>query len=561
MHVAWTLPEIVEQIFSELDDGDNEPPRLTGRPSRNGSLTALVRTCKNFKLPAINELWASASADTLLRYIIPHILVIDSGGKKERITNMKPLSATDEANLCEYSCAIRTLTFSSAVPVDAPVLQALVSSPDMVSKIFPRLGHLNIEFWSAPLVPHYLAFLARIQHLSVSSYGQAEECRVAADFLELMAGQRSDLRGLELMYPLSRFESAHEGHCQCRKRYMELVRRFAHLQSFVGSELDHVTAQHLSCLPTLEFLKVMFPVRGVAALPSVSLAFPALVAVDLSATLCSDVLEFLHKFSRFPPTLHITSVTRPTLQESEQLFSAISTTSSPIDGVEGLRLDCKQSGYAFTELGVSATLHSLSPLLTYASLRVVDWRFTCPVALSNADLAEMGRAWPLLEELRLIDEHPATTASTTLDGVFALAKLCARLQHLALPVDVSVVDHIPLHDPANGLRHERLKSLNVGCSRMVPGCCVNLAIIFAQVFPSLQTVGLVAETGRSGAGRKASLDAQLNDALGILRLARKEGRIALWTGEDVRLMLIPYFGVSPAPQRRMSRSGSIHRRR
>ncbi|KAJ7783110.1 hypothetical protein B0H16DRAFT_1803377 [Mycena metata] len=140
------------------------------------------------------------------------------------------------------------------------------------------------------------------------------------------------------------------------------------------------------------------------------------------------------------------------------------------------------------------TLHTIEPLLSSVALSRVDLQLNEGFDLSDACVARVAEAWPMLEILRLTMPYKsrrAVASSITLAGLQAFAHHCPFLTTLALVLDGTV--EAPKFEPSDTISQQySLRTLEVGVSsQRFPLIAADL---LATVFPTLIRIETYWET-------------------------------------------------------------------
>ncbi|EIW86159.1 hypothetical protein CONPUDRAFT_133699 [Coniophora puteana RWD-64-598 SS2] len=549
MHPALAVPELVQEIFTHIEDRDGLDA-FTTLIEKNRAFARLARTCKAFKRPAIEELWADAAVYHLVNSLIPHRLVMRRHGDpdpygwsttfrqtKTWIADVEPLTPRDIDVIREYSSCIRTLRFPSlfTIPIAGPVLRALASLPGGVERTFPKLRSVVVTDWlDGVILQDYLPFVTHASFLDLE-FSEQGLTNAGIDFLSKFTSRHGPaVYGLDLSFASVLTKPASR---ELLPKLCLNILRLDHLRTLVCTDLDQPTLLHVSRLPNLVSLNFK-NILDLSTTPILS--FPALESLTTKLYDFSAVLFFLRKLSRFPSSIQVPSWDTTTISDSEALFSILAS-----------RRDTKlrsitqaHQGGGFQNAHEFLTLRTIQPLLVFTSLTVFEWYSPSGVLITDADLGLIAHTWPHLERLRLISKTHNYIPVATLDGVFTMAKLCPRLQSLTLPVDASKLSGIAPDDPADGLCHRRLQWLNMGT------CCINakdqakLAFILAQGFPHLDSVGLDVQDPENIGGSRTVVGVHIGRALKYLRCAKEEGIIKSWAEDESRIreMLVRFFG-------------------
>jgi hypothetical protein len=129
----------------------------------------------------------------------------------------------------------------------------------------------------------------------------------------------------------------------------------------------------------------------------------------------------------------------------------------------------------------------LKPLFNFRNLAVVSLSHTGGVDLDDEVVLNMACAWPQLESLSLpSDCNYRISPRLTLEGVYAFAKHCPRLQFLAILFDATIVPELKIHSKRR-FSQERLVKLNVAYSS-IGTKRRRVAKFLGTIFPCLEGI-------------------------------------------------------------------------
>ncbi|EIW86171.1 hypothetical protein CONPUDRAFT_140851 [Coniophora puteana RWD-64-598 SS2] len=590
MHSALKLTEILEEVFSCFDDMDSHTPFSPpySRFLRGRTLARLARTCKAFKKPAIDELWSDIPALTIYECLLPHLTVMWKDGdldpyewrsraaNKTWVADVRPLSITDQLNVVEYTSAIRKLRFASftETAIAPPALRALLSLPGGVEAAFPRLNHVHVGHFLPSLLQVYLSFVAHVGSIHIDSFN------VDDDLTEFLTGfttrEGPPVRGMDLSLFYSGSDSDPE-YQNLPPALSQAIMRCQHLRTLRCAEMDQATLVHLSQLPSLTSLEleIIYDIRSTPTLP-----FPSLKSLTLDFRLYVYAVFFIFKLARIPSSITLRTKDQPSSHVSGQLFKVLSRRWHSEAKLQHLTLSHTHFEWHPTD-DQPTTISTIRPILRFADMRIFDWIFPGEIHLTDADVALITGAWPLLEQLRIQSLSKDYVPTTTLGSVFIAAHNCPRLGRFTMHVDASQFADVYTKDAhADLFRRERMKAIELGRSFIDARGLATIAAAFAQAFPRLSFIQLdmpVADediddseaidvdeseesqgtdTDDSEATNSDIDDSQARDtgprpyggrllkAIETLRQAKESWRITSWTDEAALSILVRYFEAS-----------------
>ena len=226
-------------------------------------------------------------------------------------------------------------------------------------------------------------------------------------------------------------------------------------------------------------------------------------------SLCAPLLmpsSLPHIISSLPSKLEVLSITGRrgrscNVTELTDLISTLVNTCSP----EHLADISIGSGYDNTTHGAAVIdFKMLEPLLQFVCLRRISLRGH-PFDLTDAEIKDIGLAWPNLEDLRFWtyqytppEGSTNTGPRTSLRGLLWLATLCPKLVTLTFPFRSSSVDaELLMEDEMALAAGHHLNTLDVGFSEIESA--EQVALFVNRVFPNLTL--LVFRVGQPYYGR------------------------------------------------------------
>ncbi|EIW81772.1 hypothetical protein CONPUDRAFT_152676 [Coniophora puteana RWD-64-598 SS2] len=460
MHRVLNIAEILQNIFSCLNDGYTAQTGLKGNPT----LYSLARTCRVFKDPALDALWEHiVTLDPVVKclgkdawqlvssHVPESVLHDESSLYKASATLTRPLLLKDWAIIRKYTPRVRKLSQAPMVPFCPGVLEAILASGisgyfphDMKLPLFPNIKSLD---WSQVLPKDLHCWFVLYSPL-------VEDVKIGVvetvDAYQLLGDPKAFLRGIAILFP--RLKSAlifnYWRFPGCTENFSQAVSGWKYLRSLHCEELTADAIAHLASLPTLTSLTFALTHRtGVDTARSRVAGQPF-----ANLTSVSVVLNDLDLFAQFVSLMSLS----PT--EVELFMPANNTCSSRIEDViralakHGTRrhlekLRIVQTDYdglprlgTFTPRAQLLTIDSFRPLFKFKHLHTLHIDGFCAVQLTDTTLIELALAFPHLADFHLNanygwqwpgDEKPPCTFY----ALYALLHLCPRLHTLGLELN------------------------------------------------------------------------------------------------------------------------------
>ncbi|KAG2356091.1 hypothetical protein BDR07DRAFT_1464220 [Suillus spraguei] len=138
----------------------------------------------------------------------------------------------------------------------------------------------------------------------------------------------------------------------------------------------------------------------------------------------------------------------------------------------------------------TATAATFQPLFTFRDLRKFNFTtyYRCDVRMDDADLVEMAKAWPLLEDLA-IPGWPKASHEVTPHAFVSLLWHCPRLVSVAVPVDWTTIDYddISRDIPYHGFSHNAVSKSVFRCQSELNNP-ISIAAFISAVAPNVTSI-------------------------------------------------------------------------
>ncbi|KAJ7155147.1 hypothetical protein C8R46DRAFT_1356393 [Mycena filopes] len=463
MHPALGITEIREMICGAVGNPLNP---------ESATLEALALTCIAFLDPALDALWWDATAPRLLIHCMPDDLwesfTIGDGPSAQIVYwPTRAMVPDDWERSRYYAKRIRVMTTDNWLGLDFTDVFAAVAICPPPPGIFPNLH--TLAWYYHIMLPDFRSFLGpRISKLSVGSLFAGSPLSL----LPHIARECPTLKELCItsdVAHLARQVSA----------ISALVVQLHHLEVLEVHHLDPPALLHIGRLPSLRYLTV-HTVEGVPAVPTRGAPlFPALRQFSAFFIPIVGAIAFL----RLTPTLRLVRynaefTTCATPEEIETFYTALATHCAHAP-LQELTVGISSLFELVLPIGASG-LYSLTPLLCFANLRIVELSSPLGFDLDDSALSDLAQAWPHLQDLMICAVDPGPPR-VTLGGLRALAQYCPWLSNLQLGLDATAVPSGPQHFVQLSLMYLHVENAGITAPLLV-------AEFLASLFPSLWQV-------------------------------------------------------------------------
>ncbi|KAJ7211513.1 hypothetical protein C8J57DRAFT_1150661 [Mycena rebaudengoi] len=480
MHHCLRVQELLVLIFSHFGPRQQHSDQDSGRHSYDWrqptlqDLAVLARTCSTFRGPALDHLWRSSTLVNLLHCMPADLWVVSevgqSPGMKCYMNPRRPIRAEDWNRVFVYAPRIRNL-FSSSWDCDLSGIFPVISVclPD---QLLPNLQ--SLYWWHSDINFHFIHLFLGPTITSIAFSGSS----IPAISL---------LSTLALKYPTLKNVSIS---CGEKRAVSVFLRSLECVESVNVDSLDHGALEHLSRLPTLTALDLDTLPTSVSPSPRLDpQPFAVLRKLHLGSLNIEAITHFLRSCKEVPlRSLNFDVRTCPTTAESHEFFRALSASvsRSPLTKVD-IYIN------SFDEDSPNLRIHRESIRLLAGFTNLVTINISSPVGidLDDTTAADLARAWPHLEEMRLSSYGASRSPpNATLECLHSFATWCPRLASLTIALDGTGAPTPP--SPASGTSQHALKSINVAHSRI--SAAMPVARFFSAIFPDLKRIA----TSRDG---------------------------------------------------------------
>ncbi|KAI9567220.1 hypothetical protein HD554DRAFT_1008873 [Boletus coccyginus] len=448
MHHALHIEEILLSVFSHCY-ADKSWCRYA-----NANLAALARTCKMFKEPALDMIWAELYDLTPLVRCLPDASWVRSAGVYSLRTR---LEQADWDTILAYAHRVRALPLlRGSLGLAADCIEALSNAPSSAESIFPNLRIVRLYEPKATIVPlvRHLANpqLTSISFESAENLGGAittfgERCPIVTDF---------GMAGL----PHADSDTT-----------LGLIRCWQNLCSAwcrVGLNVDAVL--HLS---RLRYLRCMgFTVHDAVVdrihAPGSMLTFPALEDLCLVSEYLTPIRRLLRYFRT--PEVHDLSVgvsACPTATDLMSFFVSLqeACTHASLNNLS-LIVDCVNNEENEIPLEDASpyyiTFDHLRPLTVFLNIKSITLDIPCGIHLNERELLRLASSWPHLEHFE-VDESVSWPESSAITpgGFLQLLERCRSLRVFYFKFDCRGYTELPQGHPWRGLTMPKDASIHL----------------------------------------------------------------------------------------------------
>ncbi|KAM5545509.1 hypothetical protein V8D89_000547 [Ganoderma adspersum] len=470
-HRVLAIPEIVELVFSFLDDAER---------ANN------ARVSKGWSEVALDLLWRSVDDLPRLFGLLTQLDHREDGTHFHRA-----LEPDDWSRFMHYASRVRTLSVEPGVDsiLSGPFVFDEVARSRTTLNILPKLTSFTWLSQQGDRLRMSLMFM----HDNIKEFAVALVASPGyslGTFFQEIKLRMPRLTHLDLRFSFSVRDIEND---LCR-----LLEGLPKLQKLTMPRftLTSKVIETLSLLPDLAFIQFEYLGQGCGDPADLGNwnpalqegAFPVLYDLTISAQI-PQMLRFVQG-PFFPRNLksfyfHILNTTNPAFLHEfltavaegcpvlSELFLDFVGTPSPI---------VYSKDHADGDL---VTWNTLRPVLKCPNLTTFHFRWDTPLLISHADVAELAAAWPALEVLVLNNEAPPTSrpSALTLDALLPFAQHCPRLRELGLCVSAETSvppggSAVPALTPFRALR-----TLAVGLSRIADGEAERAALFLSQLCP------------------------------------------------------------------------------
>ncbi|KAF8447212.1 hypothetical protein L210DRAFT_3525251 [Boletus edulis BED1] len=451
MHPALYVEEILLEIFGHCYDREEYAMHLIAWQRINKTdLPVLARTCKAFRDPALDILWAELYSLAPLIQCLP-------GASSQIVDDYtlyslnRPLEQADWDIILNYTRRVRICRLYRSFAVTSECVEELSKPPASTVSIFPNIRNA----WISGPTKDRFPFLRHLPGPSLVAIQLEERCPNMTTF---------DYNSDELD----------------NGAISSLICQWSKLRS-VNSLI------HLSNLPHLHYLSVELcnalvdHVQSTWPSPS-KLTFPTLIQYHPRSRYWAPVSRFFDHL-RLPAVeqVDVELGSRPAEQEFKSLLAALPGTCNHQSLID-------INIHTFERIAPSMpepdpqyiNFHHLYPLTVFVNLRAIRIRLPRGVDLSEQELLQLAPSWPRLEKFNVgrNDAQIRGLSAITPGGFVRLLGQCRSLTRFIFPFNTHGYTEVHQGHPWHGLKMPDGAVINVGVSPIEEDSIETLGIFF-----------------------------------------------------------------------------------
>ncbi|EIW78125.1 hypothetical protein CONPUDRAFT_167200 [Coniophora puteana RWD-64-598 SS2] len=488
MHKCLSINEIFCVVCEHLSS--------SGPSAESGALVALAATCRDFKEPALDVLWAE------LDHLGPLIMALpedwwemewdlDDEGDEERLLIIRrPLGRKQWDRIRYYSARVQSLEHNDRVQhkfferISSSAFTSL-SFPPHPSSLFPNLVRLQWKDTREEVYSFLRVMLGpslRELHMDLPLIDNPSSSKVARSFLHSIGTLCPSLRILCINGP--------HDHPDYEDAVSDLVLSLGQLTELRCGFLNLVAFSHLNSLQSLSILSVIAS-RGqdYSALPEFSVFSDMLELSLRTFGSLEDLMPLLQRFPRHPP-FSMFCARRCTVAEARRFLAYLVNVSN--SERSGITIDVQGGDMDWHGQHLFLSFRDIQPLSKFKNLEILVVAAGVPISLDDGDVMAIASYWPRLRVLNLCGLTGCGGLSrVTLKGLLALLKYCQYLHFLWIAFDPRPREGLSRGRPGGGVING-LAMLDVGDSPIDDPTAV--AMVLSDVCPRIERLGGWSET-------------------------------------------------------------------
>ncbi|KAG1869004.1 hypothetical protein DFJ58DRAFT_857325 [Suillus subalutaceus] len=506
MHACLQVPEILRMIFEEVTQVTNS----VVRPSY-ATLYHLAMTCRAFRGPALDLLWAHIPTSDVLVLCLPQDarsqpireLTLESFDQFEctpsgiaaafRVRLLRPLTDDDWATFRMYARCVRSLTFEEYVVESYNMMRdhglhdsttlALLGPSASSPPPFPLLRELCWYDKRDVLLPCLQRCISTtLTRLVIHS--------------ELWPSEMVNLvAGLGKTCPkIKEFRCSMPTASACAM-LSDLVTCWDDLEILETGAVNAQALQHLASLEKLRELKMLVP-EGYSLNLEPTSTFSVMFSMDkfsITAASTELLLAFLVPLQISAKSAHLNIDTTSDVFYLDQLLSSLTEHFNP-NVLESLDVEVDRptdpTNHALFELTASA-FRNIRGFTQLTNLNLSSMH----VSITDDEVLDLVSAWPKIENLYLDTAWDWGVAhlKVTFRGLAGILERCPNLRSVGVNLDTSALHDSPFYvnNRYTGIIREKVTDLNVGSAEcddveaignLLAGMCPNLIRISRASF-------------------------------------------------------------------------------
>ncbi|KAI9567219.1 hypothetical protein HD554DRAFT_1008927 [Boletus coccyginus] len=441
MHHALHIEEILLSVFSYCYTNEYRLRSHSGYLCRyaNADLAALARTCKRFKEPALDMIWAELNDLVPLVRCLPEASWVESEGVHSL---QKCLEQTDWDIILGYAQHVRALPRLRGLSgLSADCIEALSNPPSPIESISPHKPNAKIT----PLMRHLAnSKLTRISFEDAGNLGATID----------MFGERCPI------VTAVRTDTA-----------ASLIRCWQNLCSVQCNDigLDIEALSRLSRLHNLRYMdlevhNVLVDQMHAAFSPAFTLTFPALEDLFLVSHHLTHIWRLLRHFRT--PVAHDLDVSVDALPTAPDLMSFLvflqeACTHASLNNLSLVAFNADETPLE-NAFSYYITFDHLRPLTVFQNIKSIMLNVPCGADLNEREFLRLASSWPHLEKFVVGEEHGRPESSAITPGGFLqLLERCRSLRVLYFQFDCRGYTEIPQGHPWRGFTMPKHSSIHL----------------------------------------------------------------------------------------------------
>ncbi|KAF8126061.1 hypothetical protein EV363DRAFT_1349672 [Boletus edulis] len=479
MHPALYVEEILLEIFGYSYDREESTMRIN-----KTDLPALARTCKAFRDPALDILWAELYSLAPLIRCLPGALsqIVDDYTTLYSLN--RPLEQADWDIILNFTRRVRICHLYRSFAVTSKCVKELSKPPTSTVSIFPNLCNAWISsptedtfpFLRHVTGPRLVVIKLQYHHGLVYVLNEPE----VKDAIEVFRERCPNTTTFD--YDSRELDNGVISSLICQWSKLRSVNC-----PLVVPTIASLT--HLSNMPHLHYLSVelcnALVDRVQSTWPSPSkLTFPTLIQYHLRSQHWAPVSRFFDHL-RLPAVeqVDVKLISLPIEQEFKSLLAALPGTCNHQSLIDiHIYTQLPETGQGFRPVPdrLYIKFHHLYPLTVFVNLRAIRIQLVRGVDLSEQELLQLALSWPRLEEFdvgqRAIDIRDFS--AITPGGFVQLLGQCRSLTRFIFPFNTHGYTEVHQGHPWHGLKMPDGAVIDVGLSPIEEDAIETLGIFF-----------------------------------------------------------------------------------
>ncbi|KAF8126051.1 hypothetical protein EV363DRAFT_1349628 [Boletus edulis] len=473
MHPALYVEEILLEIFGQCYDREESTMRIN-----KTDLPALARTCKAFRDPALDILWAELYSLAPLIRCLPGASsqIVD----KDTLYSLnRPLKQADWDIILNFTCRVRICRLYRSFGVTSECVEELSKPPTSTVSIFPNLCNAWISGPTNDRFP-FLRHLPGPRLVVIKLQPEVKDARDRKDAIEVFRERCPNTTTFD--YDSRELDNGVISSLICQWSKLRSVNC-----PLVVPTIASLT--HLSNMPHLHYLSVelcnALVDRVQSTWPSPSkLTFPTLIQYHLRSQYWAPVSRFFDHL-RLPAVeqVNVKLISLPIEQDFKSLLAALPGTcnhQSLIDIHIYINLPETEQGFRPVPDPLYIKFHHLYPLTVFVNLRAIRIQLFRGVDFSEQELLQLALSWPRLEEFDVgwRPEDTRDLSAITPGGFVQLLGQCRSLTRFIFPFNTHGYTEVHQGHPWHGLKMPDGAVIDVGLSPIEEDSIETLGIFF-----------------------------------------------------------------------------------